>query len=537
MDILTMLESGATGTGRLRLLTEGIDEPLSAVWRRSADASRWLAGRIDAGGAVAGILTPSMGSLAALVGAWRCGLRFVSLPLPARAADPETYVAQLRSMCAVGGASTILLSPDYAALVPADAGLEVTVVDEVLRAPGSGAVDRAGGWLVQFSSGSTGSPKGVALSLESVGANVGSILSFLDVQPGDAVVSWLPLSHDMGLIGMALGSLAAGAPDVANASLSLLAPEAFLRNPGCWLQACGELGGTITGAPNFAFDLAVRALRSQTVDLSRLRVLITGGERVRGTTLRAFEEAAGPEGLAPTALCPAYGMAEATLAVTMVPPTETWSSRWVDGDALGDGAWQRADAGTGIEVVSNGVCLDGMDVRVDGRGVGELQVAGPSIFDRYLGATRQLVDDRWIHTADLGAVEDGETFVLGRSDDVILIGGRNYYATDLEAAVDDAAIRSGNAVAVPSSDGRYALLAEPARDVGPSEARAACARIRRTQVRRVGTAPTAIVFVERGTILKTSSGKVRRSSMAAAFEADGLHIVERVDFGADAPSR
>src|SRR5438876_647137 len=159
------------------------------------------------------------------------------------------------------------------------------------------------------------------------GGTVAAVLAALEPGAGDASCSWLPLSHDMGLIGQLLSPLAAGAPEFGHHCLTLMKPEAFMANPRSWLRTCSETGSTITVAPNFALELAVRTSRRiGSLDLSRLRAIIVGSESVRADTLVRFADAYAPSGFRPLALCPGYGLAEATLAVTIVRPHEPWRS-------------------------------------------------------------------------------------------------------------------------------------------------------------------------------------------------------------------
>lgn len=552
MNICALVEGAAGGTGRLRFLPANDEYPVGAAWAASEAASRWMDRRVGGGGSIAAVMHPELGALAAMLGAWRAGITFVSLPLPSRGVDPLAYASQLAAMCRAADCDSILLTAGHAALLPEDLGLSAVVFDEVLTSPGSGAVDRPGGRFVQFSSGSTGDPKGIVLSLDAIAANVTAILQVLDIRPGDHCVSWLPLSHDMGLIGMTLAGLVGCSPDRSNGSLTLITPEHFLRSPGSWLRACSDLGGTITGAPNFALDLVARLDREAPVDLSTLRVCIVGGERVRGDTLRRFDATFGPRGLSAHALCPAYGLAETTLAVSMVRPDVAWTSAVIDRNALASGEWTELEGGAispspnlhqtepgsaieGFEVVSNGPTLSGMQVRPvsDHRdAIGELEVSGPSLFDGYLGQPPQFVDGTWFHTADLGRVgETGSVYVLGRTDDVIVVAGRKLYATDLEAAAADPAVRPGNVVAVPTGHGGYAILAEPARHATTKDLTEACGRIRSRQVGLIGAGPAWVQFVQPGSIMKTPSGKVRRAAVAAAVASGAFEVLAVRSFG------
>ena len=192
--------------------------------------------------------------------------------------------------------------------------------------------------LVQFTSGSTGTARAVAVDDTRLGANVIAILQTLQPHPGDALVSWLPLSHDMGLIGMLFTALAAGAPRwTGDAHIVLLDPTTFLRSPGTWIEALSHYRGSFTAAPDFGYRLAVRRQPACDVDLSRLRCAIVGGEMVRATTLEQYTAAFASHGLRRQAPCPAYGMAEVGLAVSINPPEQDWRDRTVSVSALASG--------------------------------------------------------------------------------------------------------------------------------------------------------------------------------------------------------
>ncbi len=195
---------------------------------------------------------------------------------------------------------------------------------------------------MQFTSGSTGEPRGIELSLDALDANLTSMYHWLAPSDGAVVCSWLPLSHDMGLIGLALYAMCSVNPPWSVASdLVLMTPEAFLAHPASWMRACTDYRATTTTSPPFALRLAARSLRSGSFDLSSLRSFVVGSEPVPADGLREFEAIARDSGLPPTVLCPGYGMAEAALAVAIDPTTRSWSSVHVDTEGLAAGEWQR----------------------------------------------------------------------------------------------------------------------------------------------------------------------------------------------------
>jgi fatty-acyl-CoA synthase len=282
--------------------------------------------------------------------------------------------------------------------------------------------------LVQFSSGTTARPKGVLLTDKHIGANVNAILAALRIELGDAAVSWLPLSHDMGLIGMLFTSIAAMAPNLAGpSSLTILDPAAFLRAPGTWIDALTHRSASITAAPSFAYEYCAERARDSNPNLSRLRCAIVGGDVVRAQSLRAFSRRYESSQLPTTALCPAYGMAEMGLAVTLGPVEGSWDEYHVDMAALHRGDWAFASSEANrMTLVSSGIPIPGYSVRSDrGEGfIGRLYAAGPSAgVDAESGL--DFVDDTgWLETGDSGVVLDGQVVVLGRTDERINVRGR-----------------------------------------------------------------------------------------------------------------
>ncbi|MGZ4140504.1 MAG: AMP-binding protein, partial [Actinomycetota bacterium] len=358
VSLLDLLDDAAVGRGTVHFVAEEPDPtPIGALWDASADAARWMAAHVGAGGSVAAVLTNTRACVAALFGAWRAGCTVASLPLPARGMAAELYVDQLNRFCAAAGAHTLMLDPAHATMLEgASLPVAVHAFDEVLAGGPAASFDGVPA-LVQFTSGSVGTPKGIELTLDAVGAHVLAIVAVLDPDPDEGTCSWLPLSHDMGLIGQLLSPLVAGAARFGHHRLTLMKPETFVANPRSWLRTCSRTDSTITIAPNFALELAVRtSARIGALDLSRLRSIIVGSESVHADTLVRFADAFTPVGLGESALSPAYGMAEATLAVTMVRPREPWRSI---PQPAADGP-----EGSARPLVSTGRPLDGTDVRV-----------------------------------------------------------------------------------------------------------------------------------------------------------------------------
>ncbi len=525
---MNALDAPGAPQARVHCLSDG-SRPLTLaeLGRRSRRAAAWLEGLAGRAGTVAALLTASHDCLATLFGALRSGVTLVSLPHPARGMGAEEYLAQIRTMCALTGATHLLCDPSLTALL-SDAPVAVHGFSESSSAELPGPAE-APGSFVQFTSGSTGTPRGIALSLDALDANLTSMYGWLEPREGAVVCSWLPLSHDMGLIGLALYAICSvNPPWSAPTDLVLMSPESFLADPSSWMRACTDYRATSTTSPPFALRLASRALRSRgAFDLSPLRSFVVGSEPVPGDGLREFEAIARDHGLSPHALCPGYGMAEAALAVAIDPTTSPWTSVRVDPEGLAAREWNEV-TGDGTELVSCGPPVLHTEVRTTGDApLGEIEIRSPSLLTGYVGASSPLTADGWLHTADLGYVRNGAVFIAGRTDDVLIVAGRNIDARALDQVVGaHPACRPGNAACVPDGSGRYVVVAEP-RTVGvaPAELRAAAREIRVTLARRFAATPSAVVFIERGTLPKTPSGKVRRNHLRTLWAEDKLQRV------------
>ena len=384
--------------------------------------------------------------------------------------------------------------------------------------------------FLQFTSGSTNLPKGVTVLHRNLAANCAAFMyEGLQVDPdeGDLGVSWLPLFHDMGLIGFVMGPLFTGIPVV------FLPTASFARSPRVWLETAHRHRATITYAPNFGYALAVKRLKERDLaglDLSCLRIAGCGAEPIQAATLRAFADKLAPTGFSASFLLPAYGMAEATLAVSFARLDEPVRADRVDAVALGLGrATSVPDATGAADVVCCGRPFAGHEVRiVDGEGralgdreVGQIVVRGPSVCDRgYFGnaeATREALVAGWLHTGDLGYLVGGELYVCGRIKDVIIIRGRNYYPQDIEWCVGGIeGARRDNVVAFGlHADGeeRLVVVAEAPR----SQVARLADEIPQRVLEDIGLSVHLVVIVSPGTLPKTSSGKPQRRRTKALW--------------------
>jgi 1-acyl-sn-glycerol-3-phosphate acyltransferase len=386
--------------------------------------------------------------------------------------------------------------------------------------------------LIQYTSGSTGDPKGVLLSHANILANIRAIGQAVAVRPDDVTVSWLPLYHDMGLIGAWLGSLYHGVP------LVLLSPLAFLSRPLRWLAAVHAYGGTISAAPNFAFDLCVHKIADEDIrglDLRSWRLAMNGSEAVSAETIERFIRRFTPFGFNPSAMCPVYGLAESSVALTMSP-----INRPARVDALIREPFERrrevrptesTDAHA-LRFVSCGQPMPNHQVRIvdaSGQPLGErtqghIQFRGPSVTNGYFGnpeATRAVMHDGWMDSGDLGYLADGELFITGRDKDIIIQAGRNICAQEVEEAAGAAAgIRKGCVAAFGIHDPalgteRLVVVAETrARNRSRWDGLRTAVQDRVTAA--IGVPPDVVVIARPGAVLKTPSGKIRRSAIRDA---------------------
>jgi acyl-CoA synthetase (AMP-forming)/AMP-acid ligase II len=365
--------------------------------------------------------------------------------------------------------------------------------------------------FLQYTSGSTSAPRGVVLTHANVMGTVRLMAEAVGITTEDTVVSWLPLYHDMGLIGCSLTPISTGTP------LVLLPPD--LKSPRVWLEALTEHRGRFTVAPDFGYRNCVRNVRDTAgLDLSSLRMALSGAEPVRLSTIRAFEERFGIKNV----FCPAYGLAEATLAVAIWP---TGQPIRVDASGAFVSVGQPCP---GVRVAI--AAADGLAGAPAGQ-VGEILVQSPGVMQGYHrdpDATAHALRDGWLHTGDLGFLDaEDYLYVTGRIKDVIIVGGQNVVPADIEEIVDGLPwIRYSAAIGIESQrtgTQRLHVVAEVRNEAAPVDELSGLARgIAAELHRRRGLRPARVILVRPHAIPKTSSGKIQHASLAAQLAAGAL---------------
>ena len=486
------------------------------------------------------------------LGALTAGVVAVPIYPPATLAKLEAYGETVRHVLAASGASILITSDSLRPmleehLLGAAGGAEHFSTRLVLERDvrGDEAAEAAPDVQIalddlaflQFTSGSTSRPKGVRVTHRNLSVNSHAIMfDGLKCTPEDRGVCWLPLYHDMGLIGFVI------APLYAKVQVMFLPTASFIRRPSLWLDAIHRFRATISFAPNFAYALATRAVQERQTtnwDLSCVRVLGCGAEPIQADVLRAFVKRFAAQGLKETTPLPCYGMAEATLAITFSELDRPLRTERIDVESMRRGRAAPANGGASMELVSCGKAFPGHELGVfstEGsalgeREVGEVWLKGASVTDGYFdddAATAQTFGGGWLKTGDLGFLSGDELYICGRAKDLIILNGKNYYPDDIERVVSRCeGVRDGQCVAfsrLDASGAEIAVVVAESRK-GASESEAISASIVQSVRAETGVTLGEVHLIRRTSLPKTSSGKVRRRETKLRLERGALEIV------------
>jgi fatty-acyl-CoA synthase len=525
-------------------------------WSVIHDDAKVVAASLQARGLMPGdhvaILGPTSRPLITIIqGCWLAGIASMVLPLPMRMGSLDAFVESTRARIRHGDAKVVFIDDMLAGFydsAPGDPPLEPMAA--VL--PGSPGVPTADQWvrpaddperlvILQYTSGSTSEPKGVMIPDRVLRANIDASCEAAELSLDEVMVSWLPLYHDMGLVGFL------SIPMTNGVQLVQAAPQDFLAKPGNWMQWISEYGGTATAGPNFAWVLATRALgRMDGLDLSTLTLALSGAEPVDPNAVEAFVKAAERFGFSAGSVFPAFGMAEVAIGGAFPQRHRGMRCDSVDRIVLERDRVAKplevADAEEEIDVRRLpllGTAVPGLEMKVvhpdtfeevPERHVGELLLRGTSVTPGYYkrpDATAALFRDDWLCTGDLAYLVDGELVLCGRIKDVIIVGGRNVFPEDIERAVGVLeGVRAGNVIAfgVEGYKGKESVVVVA--EVRTDDADTVRHEIHHRALDVCGLPPRDVMLVKPGTLPKTSSGKLQRAKCRELYLADELELVE-----------
>ncbi len=550
LSLISRIESVAEhGTGLVTFVAGDDHETLT--WAQLHAESRAVAARLQERGVGPGdhvaLLGPTTRRLVTAIQAiWLTGAALVTMPLPMRMGALEQFIEQTRVRIRRSDSKVVVIDSQLAAFVEPIAGDPPFVgLDDLFADDGPGADDYVRPAndpdslaVLQFTSGSTSEPKGVMLPHRNICHNLDGAWIAAELSHDETIVSWLPLYHDMGLVGLLT------IPMTKSCSLVQGAPQDFLSKPIRWMRWLSEFNGTASAGPNFSYALAARALKraDDDLDLSKVRMFLNGAEPIDAPTFRRFLEAGERFGLDPGSAFPAFGMAEVCIAGCFPTPGKGLITDVVDRAALE--REHRAvpvdvDADGSVELTQLGRPVPGLEISITDpttgepckdRQVGELRIAGNSLTVGYYSqpeATAELITDGWLNTGDLAYTVGGELVVCGRIKDVIIVGGRNIYPQDIEVVAGEVdGVRTGNVIAF-GIEGR-----QGAQDIiVVAESKAADhddvqREVTRRVTESVGIPPKKVILVQAGSVPKTSSGKLQRSACRLQYLADELDLLD-----------
>jgi acyl-CoA synthetase (AMP-forming)/AMP-acid ligase II len=514
--------------------------------RRAREIAVWLASQ-GASRPVLLLYEPGLEFWRTFLGCLYAGVIAVPTPLPV----DERSMQRVGRILHNAGAPLALTSANLRDLLTG--GIEALGLDQPITcvATDEAALADADAWsmpaitadtvaFLQYTSGSTGDPKGVAVTHGNLVSNLTTISEALSLNEAMTLVGWIPHFHDMGLISV-LAAFSAGGNVVG------MSPLAFLKQPIRLLKAISDYRGTICAAPNFTYDLIARRVTPEQLaglDISSWRVALNGAEPVRRRTIERVNQTLAPAGFAPTALRPTYGMAEVTLMATVSGGTQHYLD--ADAEALEQNRYRPAN-GRAVSLVSSGAPAPGIEVRIVDRGscdtlpedcVGEIWLRSASVASGYYNRPDETVETFHAHTSDgagpylrtgdLGLLHDRELYVTGRCKDLLIVNGRNLYPQDIEEFVQGVhpavAGSRGVAVAVDVNDTERLVLIQAVKPelLGDTSYEELAAALKSAVARAFEMSAPIVVFVSRAGIHLTTSGKVQRASMRAAFMAGQL---------------
>ena len=545
--IVSRIEHAAKGGGTVTFMTG--ETPETKTWGQLHHEATAMAAALQARGVNRGdhvaVLGPTTAKLVTSMQAvWLCGATLVVLPLPMRLGSLEEFTTSTRNRIRLADSVCVLVDSDLAPFLTSEDGDPPMYLIGDLAEASQTADDfvrpdyhRDDLFVLQFTSGSTSEPKGVQLPNHLVAANLDAIYEAAEVTvENEVMVSWLPLYHDMGLVGFCILPMSAGL------DLVLGAPQDFLGSPKRWMEWISTYGGTATAGPNFSYVLATRALirSKETLDLSSLRIALNGAEPVDPVSVRRFIEAGERHGLRPGAIFPAFGMAEVGIAGAFPKPMAGMQTDIVDAELLElehRAVNVPADHKNAREIVKLGNAVPGLKMRICDpvtgtelreREVGELQISGTSVTTGYYHrpeANEELFVGDWLRTGDLAYMADDQMVMCGRIKDLIIVGGRNVYPQDIERAVGELdGIRTGNVIAfgVEGRGGKEAVAVVAETRV--EDRSALLDAVNHAVVESVGVPAKEIILVKPGTLPKTSSGKLQRAHCKALYLGQQLEL-------------
>lgn len=510
-------------------------------------ASQWATAFADGGVKHGDTVLIALPNCDAFAGAYFGALMAGAIPAPIapvrRLVPDDPYLATVHDRLQFINARVLVVpydQMDIADLAPFRQTLILTerqVMSTHARLTNLGDPDSPG--LIQFTSGTAGDPKAVVLSQRALIAQLEMLKQTLKLYDPlqDWAVSWLPLFHDMGLIGFLL------TPAYTGGAVHLIPTEDFILRPAIWLNTLTETKATITGGPPSAYALCAKRVKDAEVtqyDLSAIRIALVGAEMVTPEALNAFNRKFTPAGFRTTSLMPTYGLAETALAVTASPLDRGPHFDRIDPAALADGEARPSESSDGRRaegarlVASVGAPLVGNEIAVMGndglplpsRRVGEIVVRSPSLMSGYYAdpiATREMLHDTWLWTGDLGYLADGEVYLTGRKKEIIIVGGRNYFPDDIERLANAVpGVRAERAVAIGVEDAqrmteKLIVLAETDRGqvIDPDALRQ---RLRETLV-AAGYPVGDVILLKPKSIQSTLTGKLKRLDCKARYLA------------------